>query len=323
MAFRDLELRHLHALIAVANEGTFARAASSLGYTQSAMSQQIAALERTVGCPMFDRLGGARGVALTPAGQLLVEHAHQVLADLDDAELALDQLLSGVEGTLVVGTFQSVSVKVLPETLGRLRKERPALDIRLVETDEQRELLDGLREGNLDLTFAVLPINDPALDFVELCEDPFVVLCPRHERTTQKPVHRADAPPLIADADLDSSPLIGQPDGSCQLLVDDRLHQRGITTNYVFRSSDNGAVQAMVRAGMGRAIMPYLAIDPNDPGIVVANLDPPLPPRRIGIATRLGTTPPPGASRLIAIAAEVVASLASNPSWGIPARKVD
>ena len=80
MPLRDLELRHLAALDAVATEGTFGRAALRLGYTQSAVSQQIAALERLVGAALFDRPGGPRPVELTPLGDLLLEHALARLA---------------------------------------------------------------------------------------------------------------------------------------------------------------------------------------------------------------------------------------------------
>ena len=81
-----LELRHLQALLAVTDEGTFSRAAGRLGYTQSAVSQQISALERMVGAPVFDRPGGPRPVELTEAGRVLVDHARGVLNRLGLAQ---------------------------------------------------------------------------------------------------------------------------------------------------------------------------------------------------------------------------------------------
>ncbi len=169
MTFRDLELRHLHALRAVANEGTFARAGQLLGFTQSAISQQISGLERAIGSPVFDRLGGARGAQLTPIGHLLLEHAHRILGSVETAEHALQSFQSGIDGSLVIGTFQSMSVRVLPAVLGRLRQEWPGLEIRLFESDEQSILTEQLRAGELDLTFAVYPLLGDDLAFEDLC----------------------------------------------------------------------------------------------------------------------------------------------------------
>src|SRR5688572_25898604 len=133
---QDIEIRHLHALQAVAQEGSFGRAAERLGFTQSAISQQIAGLERALGERVFDRRGGPRPVELTPAGELLLVHADAVLARLREAEDALRSLRAGEVGRLVVGAYQSVAVKVLPGVIGRLRLERPGLTIRCVESDD-------------------------------------------------------------------------------------------------------------------------------------------------------------------------------------------
>src|SRR5689334_10918861 len=122
---RDVEIRQLRALQAVAEEGSFGRAAERLGFTQSAISQQIAALERAVGDKVFDRPGGPKRVELTPTGQVLLEYAGALLAELRVAEDNLRSLRAGEIGRLVVGSMQSVSVNVLPEVLGQLRQERP------------------------------------------------------------------------------------------------------------------------------------------------------------------------------------------------------
>src|SRR3954453_20984894 len=114
MRLDGIELRHLHALRAIASEGSFGAAARRLGFTQSAVSQQIAALERAVGAPVFDRPGGPRPVTLTPAGRVLLRHADAVLDRLAQAERELGDLLAGRTDHLRVGTFQSVSVKLLP-----------------------------------------------------------------------------------------------------------------------------------------------------------------------------------------------------------------
>jgi DNA-binding transcriptional LysR family regulator len=119
-----------------------------------------------------------------------------------------------------------------------------------------------------------------------------------------------DVGPTVSADDINNHPMIGQPATNvCQILIERRLEAMGIRPDYVFRSQDNGAVQGMVRSGMGRAIMPYLAIDPDDPGIAVMQLDPPIDPRRIQLTRRTGRSLPPAAERFAAIAHEVAADV--------------
>ncbi len=295
-AFPDLEIRHLAALVAVADEGSFARAAASLGFTQSAVSQQIASLEKAVGLPVLDRPKGPRPAELTPAGRLLLGHARDVLARVESVSAELDRLRRGVTGRLVVGTFQSVSSEILPPVVGRVRSEVPQVDIGLFETDDQTALVDGICADQLDLAFTVDAEDGDRLESTLLGYDPFVVLV-----AADDPIGAVATP-----ADISDHPLIGQPTGNvCQLLIDQRLHAAGVRPDYVFRSQDNGAVQGMVRSGMGRAIMPLLAIDPADPGIRVLPLDPPIASRTIQLTRRRGRSLPPAADRFVEIAREV------------------
>jgi DNA-binding transcriptional LysR family regulator len=297
----DVQLRHLAALAAVAREGSFGRAAQRLGYTQSAVSQQIAAFERVIGTPLFDRPRGPQPVTLTPAGELLLEHADAILGRLRAAEQDLARLLAGEGGRLAVGTFQSVSVQVLPDVVARLRAEAPAVEVSFVESESNTTLLDRLLDGTLDLTFYVGPSADPRTVYTELCLDPFVALV----RRTGEP---GEEGPLRV-ADLAGVPMVGQPENQCQYLIEDGLRARGVEPEIVFRSSDNGAVQAMVRAGMGAAVMPFLAVDPGDPDVVVRELDPPLAPRSIGILQRLDRALAPVGERFVALAREICADL--------------
>lgn len=290
---RDVEVRHLQALAAVADAGTFARAAEQLGYTQSAVSQQIAALERAIGTPVFDRPGGPRRVELTAVGSLLLEAAGDVLDRLAALEHDLEQLRAGERGRIVVGTFQSVSVGILPRVVERMRAEAPGVDIRLLESDDDDELVGRLLAGDLDVTFLVPKGDRDDLEVRALARDPWVVAVP------------ADRPcaPVSVD-ELASGPVVGQPNSSCQLLIDDELATHGVTADYVFRTSDNGAVQAMVRAGVGMAIMPLLAVDLDDPDVNFCDLDPPLTDRVIAVARAARRTPTTAALRFMEIASE-------------------
>ena len=269
---RDLEIKHLVALQAVAAERSFGRAADRLGFTQSAISQQIAALERVVGEPVFDRPGGPRPVELTPAGQVLLDHAEAVFRQLHQAEEEVTRLRAGDGGSLVVGTFQSVSVKVLPEVIRRLKAERPLLDIRLFEADDLDILGDRIVEGQLDLAFMVGTSLDERFTSIHLMDDPYLLISARTGES--KPL-------VVPTAGLDGVPLVGEYFSSCQAGVDRALRAVGVEPNYVFRTNDNGAVQAMVRVGVGVAVLPVLAVDTADPEVVAQQLDPPIPPRRI------------------------------------------
>ena len=122
-----VEVRHLAALEAVAREGSFGRAAEALGYTQSAVSQQIQMLERIVGERLVERPGGPRAVSLTEAGTLLLRHAEAIVGRLRAAQADMTAFAEGEAGSLRIGTFQSVGAKVLPEVMRRFLQGWPQI----------------------------------------------------------------------------------------------------------------------------------------------------------------------------------------------------
>jgi DNA-binding transcriptional LysR family regulator len=298
MVLRDLDLRLLITLDAVAREGTFGRAAERLGYTQSAVSQQIAALERVIGSPVFDRPGGPRPVELTPLGELVLQHARELLRRVDVLADDLDRFRAGDLGRLDVGTFQSVSVAVLPRILHELRALHPNLVARPYESDDEADLVGKVLGGQLELSFHVGAI--PAeLDGRLMCQDPFVVVA-RHDDVDDGPIHPRQ---------LASAPLIGQTDNSCHRAMDAGLRSAGCEPQYVFRSNDNTAVVAMVRAGMGMAVLPLLAVDLNDDSVALRPLQPSIPDRVISLVWRRGRTLSPVATRFIELAERAFADV--------------
>src|SRR5205809_1528670 len=136
-----VELRHFLALEAVAREGSFGKAATSLGYTQSAVSQQIAMLERIVGQRLLERPGGPKPVSLTEAGRLLLTHAEAIAARLAAAQADLNALGDGEAGRLRVGVFQSVGQRILPDVMRRYREAWPKVEVMLTESADDTELL--------------------------------------------------------------------------------------------------------------------------------------------------------------------------------------
>lgn len=299
-----LDVRHLRALVAVVDQGTFARAGIELGFTQSAVSQQIASLERLVGERLFDRPGGPRPVTLTSAGRLVLRHAKRILDLVAGFERDVAGHKAGQIGRIDVALFQSISVKVLPAVVGRLRRETEA-DVRPYENNDDHLTVAQVASGDSDVGFVATQVQvPPHITYVEVASDPFVVVAARAYSDDQVFDARA----------LAEVPLIGQPvSDTCQIRVDAGLLDMGVKPDYVFRTSDNAALQSMVREGMGLAVMPLLAVDPNDPAITVSRIKPELSPRTIGLI--FSNEPSPLVQRFVELAIDVcreaVASMSS------------
>src|SRR5215475_14594964 len=272
-----VELRHFAALQALADEGSFGRAAERLGYTQSAVSQQIAALERIVGERLVERPGGPRPVTLTEAGRLLLHHARAIVARLQAAQADLAAFASGEAGSLHVGTFQSVGAKILPEVMRRFRTAWPDVEIVLEESHLDTDLCDGVERGDLDLAFVQLPIDHPSLETLELLRDEYVLVT-----AVDSPLAAGKRPPTLRE--IGEHPLIGYRTCRATELVVDQLRTTGVEPRFVFRSNENGVVQGLAATGVGVALVPRLAVDENDHTVHIVELGPKIAPRIIGIA---------------------------------------
>jgi molybdate transport repressor ModE-like protein len=292
-----LELRYLAALEAIAGTGSFGAAAEELGYTQSAVSQQIAALERLVGQPLIDRPGGRRPVGLTQAGSLLLEHSEGVLARLRMAQAQLEALGQGEAGTLRVGTYQSVGIRVLPEIAARVAESHPDLRLDIHEAGCDLDLLDRVRLGDLDVTFCVLPAPAGPLATEELLEDPYRLLVP-----ADSPLLEMEQVPLET---LPSLPLIGYRGCRTEERVVSYLRGIGIDLNRVAYAGDNAIIQAMVAAGRGVALLTDLSIDGSDSGTATVPLDGWIPARRVGLGWHPEHEAAPAVQAFVATAREV------------------
>lgn len=298
-----VELRHLAALEAVARTGTFGRAAQSLGYTQSAVSQQIQTLERLVGERLVDRPGGPRPVSLTEAGEVLLRHAAAITARLKAAQADMHALRAGELGTLRVGVYQSVGARVLPALMRRFVTEWPGVDLSLVEvnSESEEEITGRIERGELDLAFWIYPLPEGPLEGVVLLADPFVAVV-----AEDSPLAAADR---VSLEDLEGLPLIGNQVCRTTGLVDDALRTRGIDVHWAFRSDDNGTVQNLAASGLGAAVVARLAVVEGDERVRVLELDPPLDARRIGIAWHRDRHRSAAARAFVELAQEVCAGL--------------
>jgi DNA-binding transcriptional LysR family regulator len=297
-----IEVRHLAALQAVAEEGSFRRAATKLGYTQSAISQQVATLERVVGAKLIERPGGPRAVFLTDAGRLVLRHAEAIMARLKAAEADVAAMLDGSAGLLRIGTFQSVGARIVPNLLRRFGAAWPGVDVQLEESASDPVLLAAVERGELDLTFAMPPLREGPFALVELMRDPWVLLVPRESPLAA----RRDAPPLREVANL---PLIAP--RLCASLEQIHAHfrSRGLEPNYVYHLDENNIVHGMVAAGAGIALMPKLAHDEHDERVVAVGLGPRVPPRQIAIAWHRDRYRLPAAEAFVELAQELGAEL--------------
>jgi DNA-binding transcriptional LysR family regulator len=301
--WHGVELRHFAALKAIAEEHSFGRAAERLGYTQSAVSQQIATLERAVGERLVERPGGPRAVSLTPAGELLLRHADAIVARLQAAQADLAALAQGASGVLRVGTYQSVGARVLPALLTRFAARWPAVEVSLVESADDQDLLERVERGELDLSFAMLPLPEGPYESLELMRDPYVLVVAAGSElaTTEK---------LLRLREIADLPLIGFRQCRSIVQVEEQLRiAAGAEPQVVFRSDDNGTVQALVAAGVGVAFVPLLTVDMNDERVRVLEPAGKLPPRLIAAAWHRDRYRSPAARAFVELAAEVCAEL--------------
>ncbi|HLX33546.1 MAG TPA: LysR family transcriptional regulator [Gaiellaceae bacterium] len=269
-----IELRHFAALEAVARTRSFGAAARELGYTQSAVSQQIAQLERIVGQRLFDRPGGPRRIEPTEAGLLLLRHADAIVARIDAARADMTALAEGAAGTLRVGIFQSVGARLLPALVRRFRAEWPRVGVRVREESDAAELIHLLEHGELDLTFADLPLPEGPFEWAELLQDPYVLLVSARSEL----------------AELETAPSLREV-GKLALLgrrstdePERHLAGRVPELNVVFRTDDNATLQALVAEGLGVAIEPRLVVDPRDRRVKALSFGSRIPPRTIVLA---------------------------------------
>jgi DNA-binding transcriptional LysR family regulator len=294
-----IEIRHLAALEAVAAEGSFRKAAARLGYVQSAISEQIASLERLVGRRLVERSPGAGAVELTEAGEVLLGHGKAILARVKAAEADLSALSDGTGGSLRLGIYQSVGIRILPRLLHRYAIDWPDVRVLPQESPTDAGLFDLVESGELELSFADLPLREGPFESVELMRDPYVLL-----------VHAGSPLAEAARVELDDVaelPLIGH--WTCRVFprVEAELRAQGLEPNIVFRSDIIGTVQALVAANVGNAIIPRLAVDPADDRTAMIELDSGMPvqPRKIALFWHRDRRRSPAAQGFVDAAREV------------------
>ncbi len=273
-----VEVRHLAALRAVSEEGSFGAAALKLGYAQSAISQQVAALERYVGRRLFDRPGGSRPVALTRAGELLLGHAESIMSRLAAARSDLESLDEDDVGrSLRIGASQSIAGAVLPRILQNIGADPGEIDFDVRQSNDDRELLGLLESGDLDVAFAEMPIPDGPLEAIRLFDDPYVLLV-----QDEHPYAELGRPLTLEEvADV---PLIALKSVSGLTRLESIFAGHGLALRLAHRVDDTVTLHGYVVAGLGCALVPSIAATPDGKPLVALSIETRLPHRAIAIA---------------------------------------
>ena len=274
-----LDVKRMKVLREVASRGSFSAAAEALSFTQSAVSQQVAALEREVGTTLLER--GPRGVRLTDAGRTLVSHADAILARIECAEDDLAALAGLRGGRLRLASFQSAGATLVPRAVAQFHDRHPDVELSMVEA-EPEDAGERLRSGDIDLAivFDFEPVPDTLgkdLELTHLIDDCYdAVLAKDHKLAGRR---------RLKLADLADEPWIGPTFAcGCRQLTDRACLDAGFSPNVAFEADETMASQALVAAGVGVTIFPRLALNPLHPGVVARSLGRDAPVRRIWAA---------------------------------------
>jgi DNA-binding transcriptional LysR family regulator len=307
-----LNVARLKVLKEVAYRGSLSSAAEALSYTQSAISQQIAALEAETGMALLER--HPRGVSLTAAGQTLVGHAEGILARLDTAEAALSAIAGLRGGRLRMASFPTAGSTLMPLAIAKFRVAYPDVELTLAE-GEPEEIVPRLRAGELDLALLFefddeQPLGED-LARSPLLEDPMYLALPREHRLAKKAKLRLAE--LQGEAWVQTSSA-----SSCARHVVRCCHAAGFEPTVSFESDDYQTVQGLVAAGVGVALIPELALSVVREDIVIRALSPAPPVRQVIAATPEGARLVPAAPAMLGVLGQAADELEANAKLAVP-----
>ncbi len=303
-----LDVRRLRVLKEVAAHGSFSAAADELNFTQSAVSQQIAALEKETGTTLLQR--GAGGVRLTDAGEALVAHADVILARLADAERELAAIAGLKGGRVRLASFPSAGATLVTEAVSLYRKRYSEVELSLTE-GEPHETVPRLRSGDFDVAVVFEDSYSPgsellkALDCVHLLDDPLSVVLPAdHPLTARKAVRLGDlaGEPWVA----------GCGGGVCSDMLVDACARASFTPNVAFESDDHNVLVGLVAAGVGVALLPELCLRTPPAGVAIRPVSGSPPLRHIHAAVPTEAYRSPATEAMIGVLQEVAERFAAG-----------
>lgn len=296
-----LDGHRLRLLRELSYRGTISAVAEALGYTASAISQQLAVLEREAGTPLLERVG--RGVRLTDAAQRLVVHAEEVLAELERAEGTLARARTGLTGRLRIGAFRSAAQTLVPPVLVTLGLAHPELQLTVGEFDPLNAT-GSLRAGELDVAltqdYDLVPVpTHAALSSTVLLEEPMVLASCETANTSD------------SVGDLRDSPwIMGSPGTMCRLAAERICHAAGFQPQIRHQTDDFPTALALIQAGLGAALMPTLGARSAPPDVVLTQLT---STSRLSITHRRGAGTHPAIAAFRSALEESVSRYAETP----------
>jgi len=295
-----LDVRRMRVLREVAQRGSFSAAAEALSFTQSAVSQHVAALERETGTRLVER--GSRGVRLTDAGRALVAHADAIIARIEDAEEELAAIAGLREGRLRLASFQSAGATLVPRAVAAFRERHPGVELAMIEA-EPEQATEHLRSGDIDLALVydfepVRSMLDGGLDLTRLLDDPYNAILARDHPLAERKTLRL--------ADLAEESWIASSDGcGCRRIQERACQEAGFEPRVAFEADETLAAQALVAAGVGVTVLPRLALATVHPGVVVRPLPPDAMVRRIWAARLVSAYRSPACEAMLQILRDV------------------
>jgi DNA-binding transcriptional LysR family regulator len=269
-----MEIHQLRYFVAVADEGSFSRAAAKVRVAQPSLSQQIRKLEAEVGQPLFDRL--PRSVVLTEAGRCLIDYARQILASIGDARRSVDELKDEVSGRLAVGSIPTIAPYILPELVGKFQKYYPEVSLEIVE-----DVTDGIARrveaGELDVALASTCQQSPTLRRESLGNEPLLVLVPEGHPLAKKALVELD--------DLKSQRFLLLHEMHClSQQVHHLLESRRLRPEIALAGSQLGTIANLVAAEIGVSIVPQMMVKHRaTSGCVSLPFAPPVPERELNL----------------------------------------
>ena len=279
-----LDVKRMRVLREVAQRGSFSAAGEALGYTQSAISQQVAALERETGSTLVER--GARGIRLTDAGQALVDNAEGILARIAAAEEELEAIAGLRGGRLRLASFPTAGATLVPLAIAEFSRSHPGIELSLMEA-EPEVALPMLKAGELDvaLIFEYSPLphayyeeHRADIELLHLLDDPmYVALPPDHPLAEKRTIRLAD---LSADSWVQ-----GDCNGSCGAMHIAACEAAGFEPRVAFQTEDYNVVQGLVAAGVAVSLIAELALANLRDDVVIRSLGRQAPIRHVHAAT--------------------------------------
>jgi DNA-binding transcriptional LysR family regulator len=284
----------------VASRGSFSAAADSLSYTQSAVSQSVAALETEIGATLLER--GRRGARPTDAGEALLAHADAILARLDAAEAEVAAIAGLRGGQLAMASFPTAGATIVPLAVATFRTAHPEVKLSLAE-GEPEEIAPRLRAGEFDLAllFEFEGASEglgSGLRRIDLLQDPMYLALPNEHRL-------ADVPRIRIQDLSEESWVQTSAESPCARHVVRSCHQAGFEPSVSFETDDYQTVQGLVAAGVGVALIPQLALSSVRDDIAIRALHPRAPVRTVTAATGRGKDVSPAAERMLEVLADV------------------